>query len=58
MDFMELEKTAGIMTRNVFDIFRLNISNEKCDENQQKCLLQQYNCNDQTEICVNVPGKS
>ena len=58
MDFMELEKTAGIMTRKVFDIFSLNISNEKSDENQQKCLLQQYNCNDQTEICVNVPGKS
>ena len=29
----------------------------KIDENQNKCLLQQYNCNNETEICVNVPGK-
>ena len=57
MGFMEPEKTAGIMTRKVFDTFRLNISDEKPDENQHQCLLQQYNCNTETEICVNVPGK-
>ena len=45
--------SAGTMTRKGF-VFKF--LSENSDRNHLKCMLKQYNCNNETEICVNVPG--